>query len=73
VRLNSHLAWLLERVARLQDSLRQLEKHDRIMTKTPAQRYQLVMAFLRDLAPDQRANVARELAALDAGASELLS
>ena len=71
-KLASHLAWLTSRVAEVTSALRQLEKHDRVMSKTPAQRFALVCAYLEtEASPIQRAEVAGLLARLDQGRSVL--
>jgi len=71
-KLASHLAWLTSRVAEVTSALRQLEKHDRVMSKTPEQRFQLVCAYLRsEASPVQRAAVAELLGELDRGRSVL--
>lgn len=51
----SHLAWLSSYIVALSSELRQLEKHDRSMSKTPKQRHDLVLKYLRTLSPEQRA------------------
>jgi hypothetical protein len=61
----SHLAWVASKVAEVMSALRQLEKHDRLMAKTPEQRFALVCAFVRDLGAPQRAQIAQLLASLE--------
>lgn len=57
----SHLAWLSSYIVALSSELRQLEKHDRSMSKTPKQRFELVIKYLRTLSPEQRAEAAAVL------------
>lgn len=64
-KLVSHLAWLTIRVAEVTTSLRQLEKHDRTMARTPEQRHKLVVSYIRQLDPVRRAELAQLIAGLD--------
>lgn len=53
-KLGSHLAWVASKVAEITSSLRQLEKHDKVMAKTPQQRFDLICAYLRaEATPEQ--------------------
>lgn len=57
-KLGSHLAWTAAKVAEITTSIRQLEKHDRTMVKSPTQRFGLVKEFLRgEATPIQRAEI----------------
>lgn len=59
LKVGSHLAWLAKQRAEVVSHLRQLEKHDRAMTKTPEQRFSLIKAYLRtEATPMQLAEVA---------------
>jgi hypothetical protein len=60
----SHLAWLTIRVCEITTSLRQLEKHDRTMAKSPEQRQKLVEAYIRQLDPVRRAELGQLIASL---------
>lgn len=72
IKMASHHAWMTGQVAEVVSALRQLEKHDRQMSKTPAQRFALVCKYLKDEAsPIQRATVAQLLAELGQGRSVL--
>jgi len=58
MKLGSHIAWLATKRAEVVSHLRQLEKHDRAMTKTPEQRFSLIKAYLRtEASPMQLAEV----------------
>jgi hypothetical protein len=45
----SHVAYLATKRAEIVGQLRQLDKHDRVMSKTPEQRFRIVCAFVREL------------------------
>lgn len=65
-KMGSHLAWVTAKIAEVTTALRQLEKHDRVMSKSPEQRFKLVCVYLRtEATPEQRADVQRLLAELD--------
>lgn len=71
-KLGSHLAWITRQVAEVTNALRQLEKHDRVMSRTPAQRFSLVRHYIEaEATPPQRAELLRLLTELDAGRSVL--
>lgn len=58
----SHLVWLVLQMAGISTELRQLEKHDRVMTRTPEQRWALVCEYVkRELSPRQRTELATML------------
>ena len=62
VNLASHLFWSTERLSGISAELRQLEKHDRVMTRTPEQRWELVRDYVRnELSPRQRTELAAML------------
>jgi len=72
VKLGSHIAWITGKRAEVLSHLRQLEKHDRLQSRTPAQRFQLVRAYIENEAtPPQRAELFQLLAELDSGRSVL--
>lgn len=63
--LTSHVAWVASKRAEIVSHLRQLEKHDRTMSRTPAQQFALIKVWIAQQAtPAQRAEVAEMLAAL---------
>lgn len=63
--LTSHVAWVASKRAEIVSHLRQLEKHDRTMARTPGQQFVLIKAWLRtEATPAQRAEVAEMLATL---------
>jgi aspartokinase len=64
-KLGSHLAWVTSHMAGVTNALRQLEKHDRHMARTPEQRHELVLAYLQQLDPIRRADVRAKLDQLD--------
>jgi hypothetical protein len=63
--LTSHVAWVASKRAEILSHLRQLEKHDRTMARTPGQQFVLIKAWLRiEATPAQRAEIAEMLAAV---------
>lgn len=61
-KLASHLVWLTLQMAGISNELRQLEKHDRVMSRTPEQRWALVLEYIRtELSPAQRLELATML------------
>lgn len=71
-KLGSHVAWVTRQVAEVTGALRQLEKHDRLMSRTPEQRYQLVRAYVEhEASPLQRSELLGLLQQLDTGRSVL--
>jgi superfamily II RNA helicase len=71
-KLGSHLAWITRQVAEVTNALRQLEKHDRVMSRTPAQRFALVRGYIEaEATPPQRADLLQLLTELDTGRSVL--
>jgi hypothetical protein len=63
--LTSHVAWVASKRAEIVSHLRQLEKHDRTMSRTPAQQFALIKSWLKQQAtPEQRAEVAAMIADL---------
>lgn len=72
LKASSHVAWVATQRAGIVGQLRQLEKHDRVMSKTPAQRFALVQSYLRtEASPQQLAEVAQLVAELTSGRSVL--
>lgn len=63
-KLVSHLAWLTIRITEVATSLRQLEKHDRAMSRTPEQRHRLVLAYIKQCDPVRRAEIGAEIGKL---------
>lgn len=62
INLGSHLFWATERLAGICSELRQLEKHNRVMSRTPEQRWALVCDYVRnELSPRQRTELATML------------
>lgn len=59
----SHLAWMVKNVAQIMGEVRKLENDDRSVAKNLSM--PLVIAFLKQLDPDDRARVGREMAAMD--------
>lgn len=54
-KMASHLVWLTLQMAGISNELRQLEKHDRVMSRTPEQRWALVLEYIRtELSSRQR-------------------
>lgn len=45
----SHVAYLATKRGEIVGQLRQLEKHDRLVSKTPEQRFRIVLAYVREL------------------------
>lgn len=66
-KLGSHLAWVTAKVAEITSALRQLEKHDKAMAKSPAQRHALVMQYIRDLDAPRRAEIVALCSELEKG------
>ena len=72
IKLGSHLAWVTRQVGEVTSAIRQLEKHDRVMSRTPEQRFRLVCEYIRsEASPIQRAELAAVIAELDQGRSLL--
>jgi septal ring factor EnvC (AmiA/AmiB activator) len=71
-KLGSHLAWVTGKVAEVTSALRQLEKHDRAMSKTPEQRFALVCDYVRELDAPRRAQLMQILTAIE-GARTVLA
>lgn len=71
-KLGSHVAWSIRQVSEVTSALRQLEKHDRLMARTPEQRFRLVRAYIEaEASPLQRAELLGLLQQLDTGRSVL--
>lgn len=65
-KLGSHLAWSAAKVAEITSALRQLEKHDRTQSRTPEQRFKIILEWARcEATPVMRAELAALLASLD--------
>lgn len=65
-KLGSHLAWTAGKISEILSSLRQLEKHDRHMSRTPEQRFRLVLEYVRsEASPEQRVQIRDVLAQVD--------
>ena len=66
IKLGSHIAWVARQRAEITGQLRQLEKHDRVMAKSPEQRFKLICAWVEtEATPEQRARVAEIIAGID--------
>jgi len=64
--LASHLAWVNERISAVTTAIRQLEKHDKAMSRTPEQRFRLVCEYIRnELDPPRRATLVDLLSGLE--------
>jgi superfamily II RNA helicase len=65
-KVGSHLAWVTAKVAEVTSALRQLEKHDKAMSRTPEQRFRLVIEYIKnELDPARRAQLAELLSGLE--------
>ena len=71
IRMASHLIWMLNHLATIGRELRMTEKHDRAMTKSPAQRHQLVLQYLHVAADELRDEVARAIDQIEHSVSVL--
>lgn len=66
VKLSSHVAWVAAQRAGIITHLRQLEKHNRVQSRTPEQRFDLVKSYIRnELDPPRRAELAALLVELE--------
>ncbi len=72
-KLGSHLAWTAAKIAEITSALRQLEKHDKVMSKTPAQRFKLICDYLRAEASPEQCAVFRDILRERESGSRVLS
>lgn len=71
VKLGSNVAWIAERRANVLAELRQCEKHERHMVRTPEQRQQLVLEYVRQAGPVHLAEIAAVVRERELGRSVL--
>lgn len=71
IKLGSNIAWIATQRAAVLTELRQLEKHDRVQAKNPAERQRLICEYARRATPEQRGEIMAALVEADQGRSVL--